>query len=243
MINSRVFWILIGTSIFFILLLVKLFDLQVLQNDEYDFYAKRQQNRSDLIKAERGLIYDRNNILLVYNRNDISFLLDKNAFKPKEITTVTKKLSSLFKNKPSFYRQLLESKSRTVCVERKVPKEKSLLLRNLNLPALYVKEDPTRIYHYNSLASHILGYVDDQMNGVDGIESFFNDALKGEDGIRQVERSAGGRMITVSEENTKPAVPGLNIQLTIDKKVQAILEEELLTGIKRYEAASATGII
>lgn len=243
MINSRVFWILISISIFCILLIVKLFDLQILKNEESAFYAKRQQNRSEFIKAERGLIYDRNHILLVYNRNDISFFLDSKSIESKDRLSVTKKLSSLFKNKPSYYAQMMRGKSNTICIEKKVPNEKSLLLKNLNLPALYFKEDPTRIYHYNNLASHILGYVDDQMIGVDGVENSFNDALKGEDGIRQVERSAGGRMITVSEEDTKPSVPGLNIQLTIDKKIQSILEEELTNGVKTYNASSATGIV
>ena len=209
MINSRVFWVLIGVSIFFILLIVKLFDLQVLKNEESIFYAKRQQNKTEYVKAERGLIYDRNNILLVYNRNDISFFLDNNFIVAKDRPTVAKKLSSLFKNKPSHYLKMMKEKSSTICIEKKVSSEKSILVKNLKLPALYFREDPTRIYHYNTMASHIIGYVDDKLNGVDGIESSYNSTLKGEDGIRLIERSAGGRMITVREEETKPSIPGL----------------------------------
>lgn len=241
--NSRVLWILIGVSVFFLLLIVKLFDIQILKNEDSIFYAKRQQNKSEYIKAERGLIYDRNNILLVYNRNDISFFLDNNFITPKDRPTVANKLSSLFKNSRSFYLNMMKEKSSTICVEKKVSNEKSLLLKNLRLPALYYREDPTRIYHYNSLASHIIGYVDDNFNGIDGVENTYNDFLKGEDGIRLVERTAGGRMITVKEEETKPAAPGLNLQLTIDKKLQTILEEELHNGLKTYSAISATGIM
>jgi cell division protein FtsI (penicillin-binding protein 3) len=243
MINSRVFWVLVGVSIFFILLIVKLFELQILKNDESIFYAKRQQNKTEYVKAERGLIYDRNNILLVYNRNDISFFLDNNFITLKDRPIVANKLASLFKNKRSYYLGLMKEKSSTICIERKVSNEKSLLVKNLKLPALYYREDPTRIYHYNSLASHIIGYVDDQLNGVDGIENSFNNILKGEDGIRIIERSAGGRMITIKEEETKESVPGLNLQLTIDKKFQSILEEELRNGLKNYDAVSAAGIM
>ncbi len=228
---------------FFILLIVKLFDLQILKNEEAIFYAKRQQNKTEYVKAERGLIFDRNNILLVYNRNDISFFLDNKFIESKDRTSVAKKLSSLFKNRPSYYFRLMKEKSSTICLEKKVSSEKGLQVKNLKLPALYYKEDPTRIYHYNSLASHIIGYVDDQLNGIDGVESSFNNELKGEDGIRLIERSAGGRMITVREEDTKPSIPGVNIQLTIDKKLQAILEEELKVGVKKYGAGSASGII
>lgn len=243
MINSRLLWYVIIASLFFILLIVKLFEVQIIQNEESMFYAKRQQNRSELIKAERGLIYDRNGVMLVYNRNDISFYLDKANISAKERLAVAKKLSSFFKNKPSHYIKLMKEKSNTVCLEKKTASEKGLLLNNLGLPALYYLEDPTRIYHYNNLASHVIGYVDDQLNGVDGIESYFNTELKGENGIRLVERSAGGRMITVKEKETKPANPGSNIQLTIDKKVQTILEEELKRGIDKYQAESAVGII
>lgn len=243
MINSRVFWVLVGVSIFFILLIVKLFDLQILKNEESIFYAKRQQNKTEYVKAERGLIYDRNNILLVYNRNDISFFLDNNFIGAKDRPIVAKKLSSLFKNKPSHYLKMMKGKSSTISIEKKVSNEKGLLVKNLELPALYFREDPTRIYHYNSMASHIIGYVDDQLNGVDGIESSFNSTLKGEDGVRLIERSAGGRMITIKEEDTKESVPGLNLQLTIDKKFQSILEEELRNGVKNYNASSATGIM
>lgn len=243
MINSRVFSVLVGVSIFFILLIVKLFELQILKNDESIFYAKRQQNKTEYVKAERGLIYDRKNILLVYNRNDISFFLDNNFITLKDRPIVANKLSSLFKNKRSYYLKLMRENSSTICIEKKVSNEKSLLVKNLKLPALYFREDPTRIYHYNSLASHIIGYVDDQLNGVDGIENSFNSALEGEDGIRLIERSAGGRMITVKEEDTKESVPGLNLQLTIDKKFQAILEEELRNGLKNYNAISGSGIM
>jgi len=93
MINSRVLWILIGVSIFFILLNVKLFDLQILKNEESIFFAKRQQNKTEFIKAERGLIYDRNNVLLVYNRNDISFYLDNKYVTTKDQLNVAKKLA------------------------------------------------------------------------------------------------------------------------------------------------------
>jgi cell division protein FtsI/penicillin-binding protein 2 len=241
--NSRVLWILIGVSVFCVLLIVKLFDIQILKNEDSVFYAKRQQNKTEYIKAERGLIYDRNNTLLVYNRNDISFFLDKNFIPASDHRIVARQLSSLFKNNPSYYLRMMKEKSSTICVEKKIPNEKSLLLKNLKLPALYYREDPTRVYHYNNLASHIVGYVDNELNGVDGLEKTFNDVLKGQDGVRLVERTAGGRMITVEEEETEPSVPGLNLQLTIDKKVQTILEEELRNGLKNYDALSATGII
>lgn len=243
MINSRVLAVLIAVFIFFILIIVKLFDIQILKYEESIFYAKRQQNKTEFIKADRGLIYDRNDILLAYNRNDVSFFLDNRFINAQDRQSVAKKLSSLFRNKPSHYLKLMKEKSTNICLEKKVSNEKTLLAKNLKLPALYYTNDPTRIYHYNNLASHILGYVDEKYSGVDGIESAFDNSLKGEDGLQYIERSAGGRMITVREEDTKPAIPGLNIQLTIDKKLQVILEEELRIGVMKYKASSGSAIL
>lgn len=243
MINSRVLWILIGVSVFSILLLVKLFDVQILKSDESFFFAKQQQNKTENIQAERGLIYDRNNVLLVYNRNDISFYLDRQIVRKTNRAKAAANLASLFKNNTSFFLKIIRADTTTICVEKKAPNEKKILAKNLKISGLYAKDDPTRIYHYNSLASHIIGYVDNNFFGMDGIENSFNSILKGEDGVRIVERSRSGRMITISEEETKPAVPGLNVQLTIDKKLQVILEEELKNGVSKYKASSGVGII
>ena len=88
-----------------------------------------------------------------------------------------------------------------------------------------------------------LGFVGSDGQGVNGVERFFNKQLSGEDGARLVERDAIGEMITISEEETKPAVPGDNLVLTINKTYQSILEEELKNGLSVYGGTSAVGII
>jgi cell division protein FtsI (penicillin-binding protein 3) len=108
---------------------------------------------------------------------------------------------------------------------------------------LFSEEDPTRVYQYDDLASHVLGYVNSDYTGVNGVEESENNLLKGENGKRLVERDAVGNMITVSEGETVPAHTGDNIYLTINKVYQNILEEELRKGVQTYEGTSASGII
>lgn len=241
--NSRAFGILIGVTILLLLLILKLFDIQILNYDESNFFAKQQQKRTEIIKAERGLLYDRNEILLTYNRYDTSIYLDRNIKDNRNKSEVAAKLASVFKKPASYYLNLINEKNTTVCIERKASFEKHSLIKSLKLNSLYIKPEPSRIYQYNNLASHIIGYVDQDYNGADGVEKYFNNILKGEDGIRVVDRSRRGRMITVDEDNTKPAIPGSNIQLTIDKKLQMILEEELRNGLMNSKASHASGII
>ena len=137
----------------------------------------------------------------------------------------------------------MNNTGKTICIEKKAPSEKALLLKNFKVNGLFYREDPTRVYYYDKLASHLLGYVGNDYAGVNGIEKTFDNDLTGEDGTRLIERDAIGDMITVSEKETKPAVAGDNIYLTISKTYQSILEEELQNGLDEYGGTSAVGIV
>jgi cell division protein FtsI/penicillin-binding protein 2 len=104
-------------------------------------------------------------------------------------------------------------------------------------------EEPVCVFHYGSLASHILGYVDNDYRGVNGISKSFNEVLKGKDGFRMVERDAMGEIISISETETRQSQPGDDIYLTIDKRYQIIVEEELKSSLKQTKGESATCIL
>ncbi len=243
MINSRAIIIIIVVFVLFAALIVKLFDIQIIKSDELKYFAKRQQITTEKINAERGLIYDRNNVLLVYNRNDVSFYLDLRMASAKDRRRIADKFSSIFRESRNHYLQLMNAGKKTICIEKKAPGDKALLLNNFRANGLFHRDDPTRIYFYKDLASHVLGYVGSDYHGVSGIAKSLDDQLSGQDGSMVVLRDAIGDMITVAEKQTKPAVPGLNVVLTINKTYQSILEDELKVGVKKYKAASAVGII
>jgi cell division protein FtsI (penicillin-binding protein 3) len=243
MINSRALLIVVSVFILFGILIFKLVDIQILKSEELKYLAERQQTTVESVKAERGLIYDRNKTLLVYNRNDISYYADLRMLTKKAKTKIASKFSSVFGKSTAYYLGLMKQNHKTVCIEKKAPGEKAQLLNNFKVAGLFYKEDPTRIYHYNNLASHILGYVGTEYSGISGIEQSLEDFLNGDDGARLIERNAIGDMITIEEEETEPAVSGGSIVLTINKQYQQILEEELKIGIDEYKSESAVGII
>ena len=217
--------------------------MQLVKGEELKYYAQRQQTNYETIKAERGLIYDRNDILLVYNRHDVSFYVDLRMLQQKKKSEIAELFSKTFGKSKSHYLKLLNQKPKTICLEKKAPLEKASLLNDYKLSAMFSVDDPSRVYHYGSLGSHILGYVDNDYKGVNGIDKYFNDLLSGKDGKRLIERNAIGGLITVNEDNTIPAFPGQNIILTVDKSYQLILENELKSGIEEFDAESAVGII
>ncbi len=241
--NSRLLIIVFLVLFLFAGILAKLFEVQVVKSEELKYYAEKQQTKLETIVAERGFIYDRNNLLLVYNRHDVDIYLDLRIIPPKWKEELPKRFSTLFNNPKSHYIQLMSQQDKTVCIEKKVPVETASKLDDIKLGALFTVDKPTRVYQYGSLASHVLGYLNTESIGMNGVAKYFEKYLKGENGSRIVERDAIGRVVSVADEKIREATPGDNLILTIDKNYQMILEEELRIGIDTYSAASATGII
>lgn len=243
MINSRALLIVISMLLFFTALIVKLVDIQIVKSEELKYFARKQQVGVEKIPADRGLVYDRNNVLLEYNRHDISFYADLRMVYSKSKDEIAEKFSLVFGKSKSHYLKLLSGTGKTICLEKKASSEKAIQLIGYKKTGLFFRQDPTRVYHYGNLASHVLGYVNTEYNGLTGIAQTFNAVLKGEEGLRLVEKNAIGDLVSVEDRETKPAIPGNNLYLTIDKSYQTILEEELKKGLKEYGGSSAIGII
>ncbi len=241
--NSRVLLILIIVVLIFGALVFRLVNLQVIRSDELSYFAKRQQTNTQTVKADRGFIYDRNDVLLVYNRNDYSFFVDLRMLPASEKDKLAKIFSKVIGKSNRYYLNLLKAKGKTICLEKKVSFEKSLELFDYKNPACFYIEEPVSVFQYGSLASHILGYVDNDYKGVNGISKSFDDVLSGKDGFRMVERNAMGDIMSISEKQTRPSIPGDDLYLTIDKRYQAIVEEELKQSLKLTEGESATCIV
>ena len=243
MINSRALLIVISMLLFFTALIVKLVDIQIVKSEELKYFARKQQVGVEKIPADRGLVYDRNNVLLEYNRHDISFYADLRMVYSKSKDEIAEKFSLVFGKSKSHYLKLLSGAGKTICLEKKASSEKAIQLIGYKKTGLFFRQDPTRVYHYGNLASHVLGYVNTEYKGLTGIAQTFNAVLKGEEGLRLVEKNAIGDLVSVEDRETKPAIPGNNLYLTIDKSYQTILEEELKKGLKEYGGSSAIGII
>jgi cell division protein FtsI/penicillin-binding protein 2 len=224
-------------------LVIKLADIQIINSEELKYYAERQQTKIESISAERGLIYDRNGLLLAYNRDDISFYIDLRMLPEKKKKKVAEKFSGAFGKSEKHYLKIMNQSGKTVCLEKKAKRDTAFNLLKYKLPALFYREDPTRVYQYGVIGAHVLGYVNHEYVGANGIEKAFEENLKGENGTRLVERNAIGDMITVADEETVPAIPGDNLFLTINKTYQGILTEELIKGLETYKGKSVSGII
>ncbi len=252
--NLRAIFIIVLMTAFASILIVQLFDIQINEHEDWTYYAEKQQVQVKPIRAERGLIFDRNGELLAFDRNDVSFYVDLKMFRnekqkfPKKFarnySLVIEKFSGALDESKSYFEKILREDTSTVCLAYKIPRDKSAAVADLGVDWLKLKDDPTRIYPYESLASHVLGYMGpDKFEGADGIEKACNELLVGTNGKMIAERDVKGRTLTILEDATIQPVNGKNIVLTIDKNYQKILEEELIKGLDTYKSNSAIGII
>ena len=241
--NARVLLILFFVLVLLIVLVLRLFTIQVSEHQKYSKIAERQQNKSVTIEAERGLIKDRNGETLVFTKNDVSLFIDTRMTNTKEKEKIAKRFSKLFNKSESYYLNILNSANKNICIEKKASKDKILQLSDFMINGYFQIEDYSRIYPYGSLASHILGFVDRNLDGISGIEKQFNKHLTGIDGYNFIENDVQGRVVTINREYSADPISGNNIELTIDRNCQTILEDELTKGLKKYNGESAIGII
>jgi cell division protein FtsI/penicillin-binding protein 2 len=222
---------------------VKLFTIQISKHEYYKLIAERQQNKPQSVEAERGTIKDANGEVLSYTMDNISFYVDRRMMTPQRVDSVVSVFSRVFGKQKEYYKKIIDDGFTNVCLEKKVSMDKAFQIKKNVIEGLFSEEDFTRIYPYGSLASHVLGYVNREMVGVEGIEKVYENELTGTNGMYNYERDVLGRILSIDEKISKAAVPGYNIILTINKTYQKILEEELSTGLHKYNGQSAVGII
>ncbi|MFH1197753.1 MAG: penicillin-binding protein [bacterium] len=253
--NARTLFVAGFMVLFFFVLVLKLFNIQISKHEHYKYLAEVQQKEKVSILPERGKIEDRNGIVFAYTKNDKSYYIDADMLKARlrdsKMSKVTKqqmeqvasKFADVFESPKNHYLNIMDNGRNNTYLEKKAPVDKSVRLKNFAIDWLREVEDHTRIYPMGTTASHILGYLNSKEVGLTGIEKQYENFLKGKEGSRLEERDVLGRTVEVIESLSQPAIPGCRLILTINSNYQRVLEESLREGIKNYGAQSATGII
>ncbi|HPP11737.1 MAG TPA: penicillin-binding protein 2 [bacterium] len=116
-------------------------------------------------------------------------------------------------------------------------------LRKTGLPGLVFTQTHQRVYPFGPLAAHLIGFVGDEGEGLEGLELFYDSVLKGKDGLSMVPRDGQGRLIPSLEKVLARPEPGADLVLTVDFTFQSILEEELEKGQQLFQPLNITGIV
>ena len=222
-------------------LCARLFQVQVLNGEHYQRTVLKQSQKKQIIHANRGNIYDRDNRPLT--RNIIHYTLSVNPSIVKNKSELAVELSKWTGQSKEKYLEKLSSKSKFEYLERKLQRDELGLFETTIYPGLNVEREYRRYYPHNHIAAQVLGYTNLDDEGISGIEKDYNHYLKGNPGWVLKTKGWSGKVQHKSGMPFKRPIDGSNIQLTIDLEYQSILEEELKKRQFETDASSATGII
>ena len=241
-IHIRIKIVMIVIFICLLLIIGKVFYIQVFSYKKLYNYANDLWSRNLPIEASRGKIYDRNGVILADNITTTSLVLIPNQIKDKE--TTTKLLSEAL---GVTYDEMKEHVFKSSSIERVHPEGRRLdyetadKINSLNLDGVYLLKESKRYYPNNSMLSHTLGFVGIDNQGLAGLELMYDDYLTGSYGAIKYYSDAKGNKLKLSEYYEQPQ-NGMDIYLTIDYNIQVALERELDNVISKYSPDQALGI-
>lgn len=200
------------------------------------------------IPAQRGNIYDRSGTLLATNIANYQVALDPKVpgLTNDQISSLIEVLATSTGISSSFYQNKIDeapARSRYVVLARDLSGIQKDQIAQLGLRGVIIEEDFRRKYTFGSLAAHSLGFVNHNLDGRTGLESYYNEELSGIDGVQQVRKDPFNRVFEFVGAPKRQPIEGYTLHTTIDAYIQAILEDELQAGVEKHQANYGTGII
>ena len=224
---------MILTIMIFIGLTIRIWYIQFIDGDMLTRKAYDQQTSDRKVNPRRGTIYDNTGkTILAVSSTVETVTINPMRIKKEDKEKVAKKLSELFKLD---YEKTLKKVNKRASIEniaKKIEKDKANELRKWMLEnniteGINIDEDTKRYYPYNNLASQIIGFCGSDNQGLNGIESKYEEYLKGKKGSISRITDASGKVIKNTSEEYNEPTDGDDIILTINATIQGIAEKYL----------------
>ena len=228
--------------------------LQVLESERFTDVAENARKNFSTIKARRGDIVDSKGNLLATTRSVVEVGLDPHSLLEEDrlkwdtlagyLGLPEEKIEEAAsqKTRPSSNPQVLRD-IRWVKLKEEVDEGTYRKIQELRIKGVYGNFKHSRLYPNRNLASHVLGFVNKEDVAAMGVERFADYYLKGQDGWRESEKD--GRRREMPQHRSLEVKPsdGLNIELSLDRRIQDIVEEELAEVVKEFDPLSASIIV
>ncbi|MEN6390438.1 MAG: penicillin-binding protein 2 [Syntrophomonas sp.] len=245
---------------------VRLAFVQLFRNEAYQTRAKDNSIRLVTIKASRGEIYSGDNELLATNKLVYTVSLNYLEISKADTDTIAANLSANLiglypEMTPEFIKAKLDEQKfrlfEPIVLLRDIPWDLVVKLEEnrMDLPGVTINVEPLRTYPQGSLAGHVLGYIHsiseeemakeeiksqyslNSLIGKSGVEKQYESYLRGADGAQQIEVDANGRPVPNRDITTKYPVAGSNVYLTINSRLQKVMEQSMEATLKQLQTA------
>ena len=226
-INKRIKIMLLLFGFILLMVIFKVFYVQVFDYKKLSNLASDLWSRNLPIEASRGKILDRIGIVLADNVTTTSLVLVPNQIKNKrEVTNELAKILNVSYNEMKKHVFKNTSIERVHPLGRRLSYEVADKIEALKFDGVYLLKEAKRYYPYKTLLAHVLGYVGIDNQGLSGLELQYDKYLTGEAGAIKYFSDAKGNKLTLSDVYVKPQ-DGMDLQLTIDINIQKSVEREL----------------
>jgi len=233
----------------------RLFHLQVVNSEKYESFAHNARKNFIPISARRGDLVDRKGNLLATTRSVVVVGIDPQSIEvddrlkfdelAKLLQIPLERINAAADKKIGLTSAGSESVRLVRWVKLKDEVEESVYrkIKKLGIKGVYGNYQHSRLYPNQSLASHVLGYVNEEGKPCMGVELLSDYYLKGQDGWRESERDGRRREMPQYRSLEVKEKDGLNVELTLDRMIQDIVESELREIVSEYEPLSASIIV
>ena len=224
----------------FVLILGRMFQLQVLKKEQLYKLAAQQQHVQIPLVTKRGTVYDSKG-----NELAVSIEVDSVYADPRKVVDVKKtvnELASILQIDRKELKQRLNSHRAFEWVQRKISSKEAGQIKTLQLPGISFLKENRRFYPDSQLAANLIGFVGLDSKGLEGIEFQYDALLNGENRVWATARDALGREIAMGKVPFDKEDHYRNIVLTIDKPIQHITETELDRGVEKWGAKGGMAI-
>ena len=241
-IHKRIKIVLLIILFIFIIIIAKVFYIEVIDYKKLNSLASGLWSRNLPIEADRGNIYTVDGEAIAGNLTTTSLVFIPNQIKNKDL--VAEKISEILDVPKSKIEEHLYKKSMMERVHpegRRLSYEIADKIENLHFDGVYLLKESKRYYPHNEMLSHVLGYVGIDNQGLSGLELEYDDILSGEYGSIQYFSDAKGNNLERNSVYVEPE-DGLDIYLTVDYGIQSSIERELNNVVLRYNPDGAWAI-
>ena len=239
--QNRIFVVMAVLSAAGLVLAAQLIRWQIMEHGYFVELAAQQNQKEIVLNARRGNIYDHHHHLLA--GNTVQYEVDASPQLIADPQETADRLYRLLNIPRDTLLEQLTSDRPWVPLTRDAPQAVGKTLLEWNITGLIVTPRTKRAYPESTLASHLMGFVNDNNNGFYGVEGYYDTLLQGLAGKQRGEHGPFGDIIPLGDFEITPPTEGADLYLTVSRSIQEAVEEETALIIDKYGAESGSVIV
>lgn len=227
----------------FAALAAKALYLQGLSNEFLQQQGERRYERTLVLPATRGKIFDRSGTVVMASSVPVRAIwaIPEDARNASDAQVAA--LASLLEMSPADIKGRIAGEEKNfVYIKRQVSLDVAGQISDMKVPGFHQQAEMRRFYPEGEVAAHVIGFTNIDDNGVEGVELAFNEALSGRPGSRRVIKDRLGRVVE-DVQAIVPPVDGQDLMLSIDAGMQFDTYAALKEALKEHNASAGAGIV